>query len=88
MEIVPNPMYDRQYPNMNAKQHMDTISKLMNLNFPSSHIRDRQRLTYLEKNYRFVRLLKKADGQQTFLRVFEDPQVMPTGVDHGCQKNW
>lgn len=78
-EIVPNPMYDRQYPNMNAKQRMDTVSKLMNFNFPIKPYSEiKQQIDLSGENYRFVRLLQKADGKQTFLRVFEDPQVMPT----------
>jgi ABC-2 type transport system permease protein len=76
---APNPVYDRQYPNLTAKQKMDTVAKLMNLNFEIKPYDDiKQQVDLSGENFRFVRLLQKGDGKQTFLRVFEDPQVMPT----------
>lgn len=78
-ELVANPMMDKQYPNMTGKQRWDTLSKMMNLNFPvKSYDEIKQQVDLSGERFRYVKLLQKADGKQTFLRVFEDNQVMPT----------
>ncbi|NML22270.1 ABC transporter permease subunit [Pseudoflavitalea sp. G-6-1-2] len=78
-ELVANPMMDKQYPNMTGKQRMDTTAKLMNLNFPIKPYEEiKQQVDLSGEKFRFVRLLQKGDGKQTFLRIFEDNQVMPT----------
>lgn len=78
-ELVANPMMDKQYANMNGKQRWDTMSKMMNLTFPvKSYDEIKQQVDLSGERFRYVKLLQKADGKQTFLRVFDDNQVMPT----------
>ncbi|WP_127125600.1 Gldg family protein [Pseudoflavitalea rhizosphaerae] len=78
-ELVPNPVFDKQYPNLNGKQRMDTIAKIMNFNFDIKPYNDiKQQVDLSGEKFRYVKLLQKGDGKQTFLRVFEDNQVMPS----------
>lgn len=78
-ELVANPFYDKQFPNMNGKQRMDTITKMMNLKFEIKPYEEiKQQVDLSGERFRYVKLLQKGDGKQTFLRMFDDSQVLPS----------
>ena len=81
-EPTENPMLDRMYPKLNAKQRLDTLIKLNNWNFdivPYSNLKNEVSLK--EENFRFVRVLERENGQKTFLRIFDDMRRLPSEAE-------
>lgn len=75
---VENEHYDKIYPNLNAKQRMDTLNKINNYKFdilPYSEIA--KEVDLVPEKFRFVRVLERENGTKTFLRVYDDPYRMP-----------
>lgn len=74
-----NPVLDRQFPNLNTEQRLDTLKKFNKWNFdilPYSAIQDQVDLS--TEDYRFVRVLERENGQKTFLRVYNDRIRVPS----------
>lgn len=74
-----NPILDRQFPNLNTEERLDTLKKFNKWNFdivPYSAIKDEVDLS--GENFRFVRVLERENGRKTFLRVFDDMVRVPT----------
>lgn len=74
-----NPILDRQFPNLNTEQRLDTLKKFNKWDFdivPYSAIRDEVDLS--GEDFRFVRVLERENGRKTFLRVFNDMVRVPT----------
>ncbi|GGH14194.1 ABC transporter [Sphingobacterium alkalisoli] len=74
-----NPMLDRQFPNLNTEQRLDTLKKFNKWNFdilPYTAIKDQVDLS--TEDYRFVRVLERENGQKTFLRVYNDMVRVPS----------
>ncbi|TDS14971.1 Gldg family protein [Sphingobacterium paludis] len=74
-----NPILDRQFPNLNTEQRLDTLKKFNKWDFdivPYSAIQEKVDLT--GEDFRFVRVLERENGRKTFLRVFNDMVRVPT----------
>lgn len=73
---------DDEYPNLNEKQRMDTLTSLFNYKFkihPYSEIKENIDLS--KENYRFVRSLELENGKRTFLRVYDDDARLPSEAE-------
>ncbi|MEO9020964.1 MAG: Gldg family protein [Ginsengibacter sp.] len=77
-----NEQLDKEYPTLNAKQRMDTLNKIQNFNFDIVPYKDVEKEVNLEpERFRFVRLLKRDNGNKTFLRIFDDNQRFPSEAE-------
>ena len=79
---VKNPQLDERYPNLNAQQRADTLTKLYNWKFKIQsydEIKDQVDLT--PENFRFVRLLERDNGKKSFLRIYDDLMRMPSETE-------
>ncbi|MGN6419987.1 MAG: Gldg family protein, partial [Pseudobacter sp.] len=75
---VENPYLDQAFPNVHGAERVDTMARLYDYDFeilPYEKIADRINLE--PEGFRFVRQLKRENGQSTFLRIFEDMQKVP-----------
>ncbi|MBE9602433.1 Gldg family protein [Pedobacter sp. MC2016-24] len=81
-EPTENPMLDRMYPKLDAKQRLDTLIKLNNWNFDIVPYGDlKNEVSLKEENFRFVRVLERENGQKTFLRIFDDMRRLPSEAE-------
>ncbi len=74
-----NEQLERRFPNLTEKQLVDTLTEMNDWNFnilPYDSIK--KDINLEDENFRFVRLLKRENGQETFLRVFNDMQRNPS----------
>ncbi|HEY8387830.1 MAG TPA: Gldg family protein, partial [Parasegetibacter sp.] len=77
-----NEHLDRQYPKLNDEQRMDTLRKINNFKFdivPYKEIEPEVDLS--PEKFRFVRLIESEGGQRSFLRIFDDPQRLPSEAE-------
>lgn len=73
-----NPTLDKQYPDLNDKQRLDTINKLYNWKFPiQPYDSISENVDLNPEDFRFVRQLEYENGRKTFLRIYNDPYVHP-----------
>jgi ABC-2 type transport system permease protein len=79
---VDNPDLDKQYPTLNPDQRIDTLIKLYDWKFPIvSYNAIRGDVDLSGENYHFTRSLKRENGKQTFLRVYNDMMRLPSEAE-------
>lgn len=77
-----NEHLDKQYPNLNDEQRMDTLKKIQNFGFEIHPYKDIQQKVNLKPElFRFVRLLERENGEKTFLRIFDDNMRLPSETE-------
>ncbi|HVW58530.1 MAG TPA: Gldg family protein [Puia sp.] len=72
----------KQYPTLNGDQLIDTLTKLYDWRFDIDSYRAVRKDVNLEpERFRFVRSLRRDNGKETFLRVFDDMQRLPSETE-------
>jgi len=78
-DTVNNPGLTRRYPHMTDKQRMEKIIDIYGIK--EKLIRSpedvHKEIDLSSENNLFVRSIRRDSGQQTFLRVFDDPMILP-----------
>lgn len=77
-----NPHLDKTYPTLNEQQRFDTLRKLNNWTFevvPYKELTHEADLA--SEGFRFVRLLERASGEKTYLRIYNDMYVHPSEAE-------
>jgi len=74
-----NPELDLRYPKLNDEERAKALAKSMKLNFDMflSPEEIRKQIDLSGEGNRFVRLLKRGNGQKTFLRLYNDMNRHP-----------
>lgn len=75
---VQNDYYKSVFPGKSPEQLLDTLKEIGNWNFtiPPYHTLKKE-VDLSKENFRFVSTIKRENGKNTFLRVFDDPEVYP-----------
>jgi ABC-2 type transport system permease protein len=79
-DLPVNP-YASMYPGKTSKELLDTLREVNNWNFdivPYQEIEKEADLA--SEDFRFVSKIERENGQQTFLRVFNDPTIFPDEI--------
>jgi ABC-2 type transport system permease protein len=72
----------KQYPTLNEDQLIDTMVKMYDWRFDISNYKAVNKDVNLEpERFRFVRSLKRENGKETFLRVYDDMQRLPSETE-------
>jgi len=78
-DTVDNPGLNKRFPNMTNKQRMQKIMDIQeaNENLVKSPEEIKKEIDLSSEGNTFVRSIRRESGEQTFLRVFDDPAVLP-----------
>lgn len=78
-DTLKNPGLEKRYPNMTAKQRMEKITDIqeMSSSLVISPEEIRKKIDLSQEGNTFVRCIKRASGEQTFLRIFDDQMILP-----------
>ncbi|NML22280.1 ABC transporter permease subunit [Pseudoflavitalea sp. G-6-1-2] len=77
-----NKQLDKQYPTLNSDQLMDTLVKLNDYKFPIyPYSKYKPEADLSSERFRFVRSMKRENGKQTYLRVYDDMMRLPTETE-------
>lgn len=82
--LTDNKDLTKQYPTLNGDQLIDTLVKLYDWRHEIktySAIQKESGLDLEPERFHFVRHLKRANGKESFLRVYDDMQRLPTEVE-------
>ena len=76
---VENPGLKQRYPNLSAKERVDKIIDLQDLNLPEILTAEevRKKIDLFPEGNKFVRSLQLGNGNQTFLRIYDDQMILP-----------
>lgn len=77
-----NPFIDKQYPKLSDKQRIDTMAQIYDWDFkivPYKEIAGEVDLA--GEDYRMVRVIERANGKKTFLRVYNDLMQFPAEAE-------
>lgn len=80
---VDNPSLSRRYPGLTDREKVEKLAKVYDLNFGLflSPEQIRQRIDLSPEGNRFVRLIERDNGQQAFLRIYNDMQKFPSETE-------
>ena len=78
-DTLNNPGLEKRYPNMTAKQRMEKIIEIYDVKerLIRSPEEIRKEIDLSTEGNLFVRSIRRASGEQTFLRVFDDQMILP-----------
>ncbi len=77
-----NKQLEKQYPTLNDDQLIDTLVKLYDWRFGIDPYKKINKEVDLEpERFRFVRSLKRANGKETFLRIYDDMMRLPSETE-------
>lgn len=77
-----NPFVDKQYPKLSDKQRVDTMAQIYDWDFKILPYKEISKEVDLSgENYRMVRVIERANGKKTFLRVFDDLMRFPAEAE-------
>lgn len=73
---------DERYPDMNADQRIDTLTKISDWKFKiNSYNEIKNEVNLVPEQFRFVRSLESDNGKKTFLRVYNDMMKVPSETE-------
>jgi len=80
---TPNPQLDKQFPNLNDQQRLDTLKIVNQWGFEIEpyHKDIAGGADLSSEGFRFVRVLETSEGKRTFLRVFDDIMISPSEAE-------
>ncbi|HVK46623.1 MAG TPA: Gldg family protein [Pseudobacter sp.] len=78
-DSIKNPGMEKRYPNMSSRERMQKIAEHYNMNEDMVIGPDeiRRQIDLAPEGKIFVRSIQRGSGEQTFLRIFDDPMVFP-----------
>jgi ABC-2 type transport system permease protein len=78
-DSLKNPGLEKRYPNMTGKERMEKIAEIqeMSTSLVQSPDAIRKEIDLSSEGRTFVRSIKRENGRQTFLRIFDDQVILP-----------
>lgn len=76
------PYLEQRFPELTDDERMDSLRLLNDWSFPIKRYEEiSDKVDLSGENFRYVHMLEDANGQRTFLRIFDDMQVHPSEAE-------